>query len=91
MSDEWLRRMKNETMRIINQVAISKGTDISPQKFLPVLWKVCDQCEEANSSFEIDCQLINCNAGNKLSTLWKNPVKCLIQILKEIDFLRVYD
>ena len=46
-----------------DQGAISKGKDIIPQKISPVLWRVCDECEEAEGSLEIDCQLIDCNAG----------------------------
>ena len=36
--------------------------------------KVRDQCKEADGSLEIDCQLIDCNAGKKLFTFGKNPV-----------------
>ena len=56
-AEEWGRA--RETIKRL----FRKGKDIIPQKISPVLWKVCDECEEAEGSLEIDCQFIDCNAG----------------------------
>ena len=82
-AEQWSRA--RETIRNL----FPKGKDVSPQKLSPVLWRVCDECVEAEGSLEIDCQLVDCNAGKAI--YW--DVLCHATNVKhELSiFLGVYD
>ena len=75
--------------RKLTKSLFQKGPNISSQKLLPGLWKVCDQREEPNGSLKTDCHLIDCNTGTKLFTTGKIPVSG--PNLKKNQLPKVYD